>query len=173
MRGPDLFDIFDPRGRANRKGLVVLAMILLFAQACVYGGSYLAGKAPQGPASWVIHSLLIWLGITAVSKRLHDLGISAWWLLWAAISVFIWTFVASFAVVLTLGLEAATPGSTGMMIAMAISFAPVLALTVWLHAAPGVQGDNKFGPSPGALGISKPDRSNSAEQSQLKAVFAR
>ena len=155
MRGPGLFDIVDPRGRANRRGLVVLAMIVLLAQACVYGGGYLAGRALQGPASWVIHSLLIWLGTAAVSKRLHDLGISAWWLLWAAIGVFVWTFIGSFAVVLTLGFEAAAPGSTGMMIAMAVSFAPILALTVWMHAASGAQGDNKFGPSPDASGFSR------------------
>ena len=156
MRGANLFDIVDPRGRANRKGLIILAAILLLAQACVHGGCYFAGHELQGPASWVIHSLLIWLGTAAVSKRLHDLGISAWWLLWAAIGMFVWTFIASFAVVLTLGFEAAAPGSTGMLIAIAVSLAPILALTVWMHVAVSAQGDNKFGPTPGASGFSKP-----------------
>lgn len=173
MRGPGLFDIVDPRGRANRKGLVVLAVILLLAQACVYGGCYLAGRELQGPASAVIHSLLIWLGTAAVSKRLHDLGISAWWLLWAAIGVFVWIFIASFAVVLTLGLEAAAPGSTGMMIAMAVSFAPILALTVWMHAASGAQGDNKFGPSPDASGFSKHYASAVTRHNTAMAPLAR
>ena len=179
MRGPglfkipDLFDIFDPRGRANRKGLVVLAAILLLAQACVYGGCYLAGHQLQAPVSWVIHSLLIWLGTAAISKRLHDLGISSWWMLWAAISLFVWTFVTSFAVVLTLGVAAAAPGSTGILIAMAVSFAPILGLTAWMHVALGAQGDNKFGPTPDASGFSKAYPSTLPQHNTAMASLAR
>ncbi len=172
MPGPGLFDIFDPRGRANRKGLVILAAILLLAQACAYGGCYLAGIELHGPVSWVIHSLFIWLGTAALSKRLHDLGISAWWMLWSAIGVFIWTFIVSFAVVLTLGIEAAEPGSSGMMIAMSVSFAPILVLTLWMHFALGEEGNNKFGPVPGASGFSKPYPSVADEQRTAIASLA-
>jgi uncharacterized membrane protein YhaH (DUF805 family) len=173
MRGPSLFDIFDPRGRADRRGLFILATILLVGQICVSGGFYLSGHEPQGPANWVIHSLFIWLGIVAISKRLHDLGISAWWMLWGAMGMLVWTFIASFAVVLTLGIEAATPGSSGMMIAMAVSFAPLIALTVWMHFAVGAQGNNKFGPTPDASGFSKPYPSALAEQGPAMASLAR
>lgn len=173
MLGPDLFDIADPRGRANRKGLVILAAILILAQACVFGGCYFVGNELKGPSSWVIHSLFIWFGTTALSKRLHDLGISAWWILWAAIGVFIWTFIVSIAVVLTLGIEAAVPGGTGMMISMAVSFAPILVLTVWMHFALSEQGANKFGPLPGASGFSKPYPSASAEPISAMASLTR
>ncbi len=173
MRGLDLFDILDPRGRANRKGLVILAAILLLAQACVHGGCYLSGRELQGPVSWVIHSLFVWLGTAALSKRLHDIGIGAWWILWAAIGMFIWTFVASFAVVVTLGFEAAVPGSIGMTIAMVVSFAPILVLTLWMHFALGEEGDNNFGPVPGAFGFSKPYPTASAAQGTAMAALAR
>ncbi len=179
MRGPelfdipDVFDIVDPRGRANRKGLIVLAVIMLGAQVLVRGGGYLLGHELQGPASWVIHSLFIWLGVVALSKRLHDLGISAWWLLWAAIGMFVWTFIVSFAVVLTLGLEAVAPGSSGMMIAMTASFAPVMALTLWMHFAIGDAGGNMFGPAPRVSGFSKHYSTSSAGQPAVIAPPAR
>ena len=172
MRGPGLFDIFDPRGRANRKGLIILASILLLAQACLHGGCLLTGRELQGQASWVIHSLFVWLGTTALSKRLHDLGISAWWILWSAIGVFIWTFIVSFAVVLTLGFEAVEPGGTGMMIAMPVSFAPILALTIWMHFALGDENSNMFGPVPGETGFSKPRPSAPAGQTSNMATVS-
>jgi uncharacterized membrane protein YhaH (DUF805 family) len=173
MRGPDLFDIFDPRGRANRKGLIILALIMLLAQACVHGGCYLAGHQLQGPASWVIHSLLMWLGIVAVSKRLHDLGISAWWLLWGMIGMTIWSVIVSVAVYMTFGMEAATPGGPAIEVAMLAMFAPLIALTIWMHFALGAQGDNKFGPTPDASGFSKPYPSAVLQHTTAMAPLAR
>jgi uncharacterized membrane protein YhaH (DUF805 family) len=172
MRGPDLFDILDPRGRANRKGLVILAAILLLAQTVVYGGLQFTGRELQGLPSWVIHSLFIWLGATALSKRLHDLSISAWWILWSAIGVVIWAFVVCFAVVMTLGFEAAEAGSSGMMIAMLVSFAPIIALTIWMHFAPGDEGRNPFGPVPGDTGFSKPSPTVPAGQPSSMAAIS-
>ena len=84
-------DFFDPRGRANRKGLAVFAAVLIGAQAGVYGTMLATSFDPMSGPAWVFHFLFCWLGFVAIAKRLHDIGYGSRRLILAAIAMAVWT----------------------------------------------------------------------------------
>jgi len=146
-------DIFDPRGRADRKGLAVLAAAFVAVQAAASIAAGLTGATIGGAAGLVIHSLSIWIAIAGCAKRLHDLGRSLWSFaafigLWVA-----WSVALSFGSVFALGPEAMEPGGAGFMLVLAGGMLPALAALLWLHFAEGMKGANRFGAAPGPSGF--------------------
>lgn len=160
-----VLDFVDPRGRANRRGLAILAAALFGAEA-VYAVIFplISQRFGVGSnaASLVIHSLSLWLGIAGTSKRLHDTGRSLWWFA-AFIAIWsVWTAIVAFGTVFCLGPDAIAEDLKGLMLVSALSMLAPLAAVFWLHSAPGDGGSNRYGPAPDASGFSLPHHDNGA-----------
>jgi uncharacterized membrane protein YhaH (DUF805 family) len=145
----------DPRGRCDRKAFLSAAAVLLAAQALVAAGLWIGGAPFDGGLALALNAAFCWLGYAAISKRLHDLGRSAWWvpggaLVWAAGAL-----VAAIALVLAAGPAALEPGASTYWLALTAMQLPLLGAAPWLHFAAGEQGDNPFGPAP-SQGFSTP-----------------
>jgi uncharacterized membrane protein YhaH (DUF805 family) len=155
-------DFFDPRGRVNRKGLVVLAAILLGAQFGVLGAQKLF-VLDIGPGLEIaINLVLLWIGLAGVSKRMHDLDVGAWHLLWSTMLLVVAAVGSAIVSVYYLGDEAMVPGNLGYLIVACVVLSPVVFATVWLHCAIGTDTANRFGPAPGPSGFSRrPNRTKS------------
>ena len=149
-------DFFDPRGRANRKGLAVFAAVLIGAQAGVYGTMLATSFDPMSGPAWVFHFLFCWLGFVAIAKRLHDIGYGSRRLILAAIAMAVWTIVLALATAYSFGEAALVPGGLGTMIAGGGTLIPGLAATFWLHFKRGDEGANYYGAAPGPLGFTRP-----------------
>jgi uncharacterized membrane protein YhaH (DUF805 family) len=157
----NLRDCFDPRGRADRKGLAMIAGALIVVQSVGYGALMALGLSLQGLAANFIHIFFCAVTMIAVTKRLHDLGRSGWWVLAAVAAWIAWTVVVVFAIVFGFGPEA-VEGEGAMMgpaflMSVVAALAPLLCGAVWLHCARGEPGTNRFGPAPGATGLSHPN----------------
>lgn len=151
-------DILDPRGRVNRKGLAVLAAVVMGAQIGTYGYDYLTGIRLPANAMQAVDVLFCWLGIAAISKRMHDLGLSTWRLLFGAIAIAVAAVVVASVAVFALGEASVMPGGLGFLILGFVTFGPVISATIWLHFAAGEPQSNRFGPVPGLNGFSRPHR---------------
>ncbi|RTL72173.1 MAG: DUF805 domain-containing protein [Hyphomicrobiales bacterium] len=151
--------LVDPRGRANRRDFLHAA-IALFALQCLC----LAGIAlfdPQAQGLWLlpVNLAFAYMACAATSRRLHDLGHSAWWMP-AAVAIWVVVgFVTAFGLALILGHHALAPGEPGFLLTFACLLAAPLAGALWLHLTPGDGGSNQFGPPPG--------NSHGPERSQL------
>ena len=125
---------FSLRGRTSRRFYWLFGVIPLFSAAFVLGFG-LGVVAPYAPAI-VLFSLValapvaIWVTIALHVKRLHDIGVSGWWMIavWA-ISVLVALLVAYF---------------------LSVRAAQLSSLAVWaiVGAIPGTPGVNRFGPNP-------------------------
>ena len=156
MPNLSLKDVIDPRGRADRRGLAVLAAILIGGQAGIYGALIASGAdLNSGPAA-LVHLIFGWLGLVAISKRMHDQGVTAWRLVAGAIGLIVWSCACSLAILFWFGEEAVTPGGPGMIAMIVAAVTPLAAVTLWLHFARGDLGENQFGPVPGPFGFSMP-----------------
>jgi uncharacterized membrane protein YhaH (DUF805 family) len=156
MSGVSAIEFFDPRGRADRKGLAILAAILIGGQAGVYGTLQMTGYGLDGQVAGVFHIFFLWLGIVAGSKRLHDLDVSGWRLAGAVAAAVAWCFVLALIITMIAGEDQVAPGHIGFTLAAIGALLPVLAATLWLHLAKGNSGDNRYGPAPDASGFSRP-----------------
>ncbi len=148
--------LLDPRGRCNRKGLLIIASAMLGVELILLGAFWVFSLSLTGPAASALKLLFCWLAITACSKRLHDLGRSAWNLAWALPVTIFWTLAIVLAFAFGLGLQSLMPNSPWYPLAIGASMMPVVAATLWLHLAPGNPGSNRFGPEPEGLGFSGP-----------------
>ncbi len=148
--------LLDPRGRCNRKGLLIIASAMLGVELILLGAFWGFSLSLTGPAASALKLLFCWLAITACSKRLHDLGRSAWNLAWALPVTIFWTLATALAFAFGLGLESLMPRSPWYPLAIGASMLPVVAATLWLHLARGNPGSNRFGPEPEGLGFSGP-----------------
>ncbi len=146
--------LLDPRGRCNRRGLLIIASTMFAIQVGLAAAFWGVGVSLQGPVATVFKILFCWLALSACSKRLHDLGLSAWRLAWALPVTVLWTLGVAIAFVLTLGLESLMPRSPWSLLAVGCSMLPVFAATLWLHLARGNSGPNRFGLEPGGVGFS-------------------
>ena len=162
MSSLTLIELVDPRGRVNRKGLILLTTVMLGAQTGVYSAMYKMGIEPQTGIGLVFHSLFLWLGIVAVSKRLHDLGIRATSLIWAALGFVVWSLVLAFAIVAVISNGTTEPGGLALTLGVLASMLPLFVLAVWLHCATGDAGSNCYGDAPGAHGFAYPHGAISA-----------
>jgi uncharacterized membrane protein YhaH (DUF805 family) len=146
-------DFFDPRGRVNRRGFMIVAAVLMGAQAGLYGALAAAGDSVQSGLTYAANAVLFWMAIAALSKRLHDLGMSAWRLVAAIAGMAVWCFGLSFSLVIGFGEDGFLPGGTGMIAAVTGTILPVAILVLWIHFARGEAGANRFGPAPGPSGF--------------------
>ena len=148
--------LFDPRGRCNRRGLLVAAGLLLALEAAFALAVWAFGMSFTGPIASLLKFAFCWLAIAACSKRLHDLDLRAWHLLWSILITIVWTLIVAVGMVFTIGMHALMPASPWYLVSVGLSMAPVVAAMLWLHFAKGKQGLNRFGPEPDGLGFSHP-----------------
>lgn len=128
------------RGRANRHDLLVVSLALTAVEAFRY-------LAPLPTlAGQVLSGAILWIGLAAMARRLHDVGLSGWWLLAGVAFSFGWTALVVVVVLMTLGLPALTPGSALYPVSLGLAFLAPLGALVWLHLSPGQFGVNRFGP---------------------------
>ena len=148
--------LLDPRGRCNRRGLFVLALALLGVQ---FGAGVLLSVVGLGLDTLVgmfVAALFLWIGFTAVSKRLHDIDASAWWFLGASVFWLVGVTVLSITFGFLLGADALAEGTRGYYILLALMMLPLLAAMLWLHLRPGQLAANRFGPAPRHSGFAMP-----------------
>ncbi len=153
-----LVSLIDPRGRCNRKGLLVTALVLLAAEIVMAGTVWLAGFPVDHPALLIAKAALLWIAVAAASQRLHDLGRSAWSILWAMLALFVWSFASALTATIVLGPDEIVPGTPGFWLIFAAIAAPMLTVLFWLHFAPGQAQPNRYGPQPSGLGFSRPQQ---------------
>lgn len=151
-----VWHMVDPRGRCNRKGLLIVAGLLLATEMLTGAIVWLLGADLDGGAVLALKLVFIWTAICAGSKRLHDLNLRAWWLLGTLGITTAWTLVLVIALAVTLGPEVLQPGTSWYFGALAASSLPIFAATLWLHFRKGQPGLNRFGVEPRGLGFSGP-----------------
>lgn len=155
---PTIRDLFDPRGRASRSGLLATAVVLMAADLAALAVIMATGAAFIGPGALAFKLVSIWVATAGVSKRLHDLDLSAWWVAKGLVALAGWSVAV--AVLLLTRFDAAdalNPAHPAFWINVATTAAPMLAALIWLHVARGTAGANRFGAEPGARGFSLPD----------------
>jgi uncharacterized membrane protein YhaH (DUF805 family) len=155
---PLLRHLAHPAGRCDRQGFFVVAVGLIALQILAALVFWALGLRLDGAAFLLINAPLIWAGSMAAIKRLHDVGLPAWWIPLA----FTGWVAGSLAINLTIALgvgpsvmAAAVADKTALYwVVFAVTALPALGGLLWLHAAPGAAGDNRFGAPPDATGFS-------------------
>lgn len=152
-----VLEAVDPRGRCNRRGLLLIAIALLAVQlvlaVLLWQGVLLQG----GPVMRIAEVLLVAMAISATSKRLHDIGLSAWWILAGFGGLAIWSVLLAVVLVFTIGAAALQPGTMGFAVAVVGTMTPAFLATLWLHVAKSEVGANRFGAEPSTLGFAARD----------------
>lgn len=156
MFDPNVADLIDPRGRADRRGLLKAACIIIAVQLL----SSAAAESMTGPSApatiFALQSAVLWLSLVAVAKRLHDLGYGLRHVLAAIVTLAVAAFVSGIAIASTCGEDALLPGAPGYFAVAALTIIPALAAAIWLHAKAGSTDQNRYGPAPGPSGFSFP-----------------
>lgn len=143
--------VADPRGRCNRKGLLGVAVALLTLQTLAIAALYITASPPIQVLAGVVKMGCLWIAASAAIKRLHDLGLSGWWLPVSLMVLLIWSVIASFLSLLAFGQAVLSYNSLEFMIyASAVMIWPVVG-TLWLHFAKGDVGHNRYGAPPDAV----------------------
>jgi uncharacterized membrane protein YhaH (DUF805 family) len=135
--------LLDPRGRAGRMDMLIAAAAMVAIEALLT----VAGLS-DGVLSWAAKAFAMWIGIAASAKRLHDLGLSAWWLAAGAGVLCIWSALVAFGFLIFVGPEALSDGSLGILALVGLTLMPAIGSALWLHLAEGDVGENRFGPAP-------------------------
>jgi uncharacterized membrane protein YhaH (DUF805 family) len=152
--------LLDPRGRCDRHGFFVLAVILIVLQLSLMGSLWLSGQPIDGAIFWMVNLPILWVGSMAAIKRMHDIGRSAWWIVAAFVFWVVTSFILSFLSVVIMGAEAMLAGKDSVSVAWVVLFAavvlPAFGGLIWLHATPGEPMANRFGPVTDATGFSGP-----------------
>ncbi|MGI9407198.1 MAG: DUF805 domain-containing protein [Hyphomicrobiaceae bacterium] len=148
--------VLDPRGRCNRKGLLMIMLITLGLQIGLGGLVAFVGFDFTGPLATAIKLAFVWVAISASIQRLHDVGLSGWWLLWGLIGLMIWSSCVSIAGLFLLGPEVLLPFSAHFIGLFIVIYIPLLSATLWMHFAKGEPKANRFGPVPDGSGFSSP-----------------
>lgn len=150
--------LLDPRGRCDRKGFLTAAGALLALQATAVLGLWLSETAFDSGIVAAGNLAFLWLGYAAVSKRLHDIGRSAWWVPGGILAWVLGATIAAVGVVLFAGPQVLEPGRPGYWVVFAVMMLPLLGIALWLHFAAGEPGANRYGPAPAGGGFSTPAR---------------
>lgn len=143
----------DPRGRCDRKGLALVALVLLPAQVVFGIAIVAAGLSWHHPAVVAGKLVFLWIAIVAGVKRLHDLGLRGWWMLVGFVGYLVWSVVVGIAAIALFGPGAVVPGSFALSLVVALNALAMLGALLYLHFAKGQSGPNRYGPPPGPLGF--------------------
>lgn len=124
------------KGRIPRRTYWLNGVLALFALAFVTNGLLEIARVSDDVAAWIVIGLFAWPFIAVMTKRLHDFGVSAWWLppglvgigllLMLAFGFSAWWLLANFVGIWFMG----------MLVAGLI---------------PSAHGANRFGPDPRGL----------------------
>ncbi len=161
-----IVDCLDPRGRCDRRGLLVAALVLLSIEAAGFLGYTFGWLHRSTPMLRAAELLLAWIGIAITIKRLHDCRISAAWLAAAFVVVMGWCFILTLGVVLVAGPVAMSPDSDLFTWVLVLSAAPMMAGAIWLHLVKGDPIANTYGPVPNRSGFSHPRDARPAAQAE-------
>lgn len=154
----------SPRGRADRRGLLAIALGFLAAQFLLGAALHAFGVQPSLVVGLLLNAPILWIGYATTVKRLHDVGRSAWMVplavgFWIASTFVVGTIISTVAY-LVIGAHVIQPGSwlhTALFFIIAL---PAFGGLIWLHTAPGSLGDNRYGAPTGELGFSTPAKSD-------------
>jgi len=147
-----LFTFHGRLGRAAWWLAFLVQLIIVLAAGLVAGLVTTGGQPDAAPAGETanIPAILImiaafvvatWISLATSAKRLHDLGVSGWWI----IPLYIGSTLGS-------AISNAAPQGGGLgallltVLGLALTFGPI----IYLGAVPGQSGDNRFGPDPRA-----------------------
>ena len=142
-----------PYGRLNRKSFLVQVCFVILLQLTlalflVLGVDELFSFGIFKYTIFFLYFLLwlaiIWRWFVIYVKRLHDLGLSGWWLL----------------VIVGIGVLSSIPDLTSIPFLRAIAPFSTLVLLFLLLLWPGQKGENRFGPDPLAAKKEKPNKKN-------------
>ena len=140
--------LVDPRGRSGRRDFLHVAITLFVLQLAFFAVVLLLQAELTAVSALPANLAFCWMGYAAVSRRLHDLGRSAWWMPAAAATWLVAGFLVALAIALVAGPGAVKPGSPGFWIAFGCLLAPPFTVALWLHLAVGDSGPNRYGPPP-------------------------
>jgi uncharacterized membrane protein YhaH (DUF805 family) len=146
----------DPRGRCNRKGLLLAAGVLLTAQAAIAVALWGTGLDLTNGIAMVANATFCWIGFALISKRLHDLGRSSWWIAGAVLVWLVAIICLAGAIALIGDPDLLALDTTSYWLTLAAMLLPLLVAALWLHTARGDEGSNSFGPEPAEQGFSMP-----------------
>ena len=144
----------NPFGRCNRTGLWRITCILLAAQILIGLGIWLTGSSFTGPLAFVCKLGFVWVGFCALSKRLHDIGLSAWWVPAVFVLMLAWTIIQTFVMLALFGAQMLVLTGPVFWLSAASTVTPAIATAIWLHCANGEEHSNRYGPPPSELGFS-------------------
>jgi uncharacterized membrane protein YhaH (DUF805 family) len=143
-----VLQLADPRGRSDRIEFIWAAAMLLAAQLAFALGLWITNASFVGWRGGIANLVFGWLAIAAISRRLHDLGRSGWWMLCGVLAWVVGAIAAAFAVALSAGPHALQTGTTGFWAIFAALMMPPLGFVLWLHLAEGKPAANRYGPVP-------------------------
>lgn len=156
-RWPTMQDLLDPRGRVSRRGLLMVAALLLAADVVLVGLLAATDASFTGPGALAFKVLSVWVATVAVARRLHDLDLSAWWIAKGLAALIAWSIAVSCALLVKFdAADAVDPGHVAFWLNVGVTSAPVLVALGWLHVARGTSGPNRYGPEPDARGVPSP-----------------
>jgi uncharacterized membrane protein YhaH (DUF805 family) len=141
--------LLDPRGRMGRTQLLAAASVMLAVEVGLLAVAQPDGALP--PQFWPVKMLGVWIAGVAVVKRLHDVGLSGWWLLGGLAGLCMWAAVLGIGAAFTGGIASLQPGGPGYLMLLAALMVPALGATLWMHLASGEAGMNRFGAPPAAV----------------------
>lgn len=147
--------ILDPRGRCNRRGLLIAALALFLIQVAGALVLWFRPELIEHPATITLKIVLLVAAITAATQRLHDTGRSGWWLLWSFLGLLVWGLAFGWGLMYWLPVQAMQPGGHGFAALTAAIALPAFGGLMWLHCAPGDTRANRYGPVPNGLGFAR------------------
>lgn len=145
--------LLSPAGRCDRRGLLIIALVLLTLQVVAGFALLVSGASIHGPAALALDLLFVWLGTVALVKRLHDIDRRGWWLAAATVVLLLWSVVLTIGLMLVLPAASFAPGEPGYLASIAGLMLPVFAAILWLHCVPGQPTENRFAPVPDGWGF--------------------
>ncbi len=168
--------MIDPRGRCTRQAMTILTVAFVVVQLL----SALLANAIGGDIGvtifWIINTPVLVIGLVAVVKRLHDIGLSGWC---APAACSFWiaaAFAATLVLTLLVGPDrmATVVAEKGALYWLVFSFVfvPAFGGFIWLHSTPGTVGSNRYGPLPGDDGFGPGHRRGSTPDMPSDAVAA-
>lgn len=120
---------FSPQGRTGRQAYWLFGVVPLVALGVVVGlvALYLHNHRVSPLMLLGLFALLsLWIGVALGSRRLHDIGVSAWWMV--AVTV--------------------VPLLAALQLPQRWQQIPALLATIALGIPKGVVGSNRYGPDP-------------------------